>query len=101
MVPFRHEPNITEAIQGLRSRGYHVMAVELAHNSTNPAHLSLSNFPIAVVFGNELAGLPQHVLDLCDGALEIPMYGTKHSLNVAVAAGIVLYSLTERFLESP
>ena len=50
----------------------------------------------AVVLGNEVKGVQQQVVDMCDGCLEIPQYGTKHSLNVSVAAGIVLWHLSEK-----
>ncbi len=50
----------------------------------------------AIVLGNEVKGVQQQVVDMCDGCLEIPQYGTKHSLNVSVAAGIVLWHLSEK-----
>jgi tRNA G18 (ribose-2'-O)-methylase SpoU len=54
------------------------------------------NLPLVVVFGNEVEGVQDGVLELCDSAIEIPQMGMKHSLNVSVAAGIVLYSLAEK-----
>jgi len=84
-----------DAVKLLRLRGYIVLAVEQCEGS-----IMLHNFQkekgrkYAVVFGNEVKGVQQEVVDMCDGCLEIPQYGTKHSLNVSVAAGIVLWHLS-------
>jgi tRNA G18 (ribose-2'-O)-methylase SpoU len=96
VVPFTVEPDVVRAIAELKASGIRVYAAELAHGALGPSDVDLADGPVAVVFGNELTGLPNDVLALCDGAIEIPMYGTKHSLNVAVAAGIILHSLVER-----
>jgi len=53
---------------------------------------------IGLVFGNEVRGVQQAVVDQCDGAIEIPQYGTKHSFNISVSAGIVLWELTRQYL---
>ncbi len=58
--------------------------------------LELPSSPVALVVGNEITGVSQPVLDLCDGAVEIPMYGVKHSLNVAVAFGIATYAVVQQ-----
>lgn len=89
-----------EAIDSLHARGYKVYAVEIAENSLRlediPINAHSANKPhgIAVVFGHEVFGVSQDVVDLCDGCIEIPQFGTKHSLNVSVTAGIVLYELS-------
>ena len=95
-----YETTIT-AIQDLKQRGYKVYAVEQVEGS-----ISLEKFTnntdekIAVVFGNEVEGVDAEILPLCDGCIEIPQLGTKHSLNISVAAGIVLWKLCEpRFLK--
>lgn len=91
-VHWQYFSNTEEAIQGLRNQGYQVYAVEQTVHSK-----ALHDFPIlrnqkyALVFGHEIKGVKQEVVDLCDGAIEIPQHGTKHSLNIAVCAGIVLW----------
>ena len=97
-----------EAVKTLQARGYKVYAVEQAHHSitleqaaeeVKNAQLSTLNAQpstlngIAIVLGHEVFGVAQEVVDACDGCIEIPQYGTKHSLNVSVTAGIVMYSL--------
>ncbi len=90
-VPWRCVPLCTDAVRELRSRGVRVFAVELTDESRPYTSLTPADFPAAFVFGNEIVGIQPEVLHQCDAALAIPMYGVKHSLNVAVAAGIVLY----------
>ena len=97
-----------EAVKTLQARGYKVYAVEQAHHSitleqaaeeVKNAQLSTLNAQpstlngIAIVLGHEVFGVAQEVVDACNGCIEIPQYGTKHSLNVSVTAGIVMYSL--------
>lgn len=83
-----------EVVQKLKQQGYTVIAVEQVEGS-----ISLSDyFPgksekLALVFGNEVKGVQQEVVDQCDFALEIPQFGTKHSFNISVSAGIVLWDL--------
>lgn len=83
-----------EAVQQLKQNGYKVYGIEQAEGS-----ISLENFSkqpedkIAVVFGNEVEGVNEEVLKYCDGCIEIPQSGMKHSLNISVAAGIVLWEL--------
>lgn len=96
-VAWRHCPSALEAVRRLQAGGVRVMAVEQCEGST-----TLGDFrpepgaKYAVVLGNEVKGVSQAVVDACDGCLEIPQYGTKHSLNVSVTAGIVIYSLHEK-----
>jgi len=84
-----------EAVEQLKGRGYKIYAVEQAEGS-----ISLENFPdptepMAVILGNEVEGVDADLLPLCDGCIEIPQLGMKHSLNISVAAGIVLWKLSE------
>ncbi|MBO4600128.1 MAG: RNA methyltransferase [Bacteroidales bacterium] len=78
----------------LKSKGYKVYAVEQVDDS-----IKLDNLPqglgerVAVIFGNEVEGVQEELLPLCDGSLEIPQYGTKHSLNVSCAAAIVMWEI--------
>lgn len=91
-----------DAIEELKRRKYKVYAVEQAEGSYK---LHAANFKqsdkIAVIFGNEVSGVEQSTIDLCDRCLEIPQLGMKHSLNVATAAGVVLWELVRNKISSP
>ena len=99
-VDWMHFSTAFEAVQQLKQRDYKVFAIEQTEGS-----VSLEKFhvkedkKIAVVFGNEVEGVTNDVLKICDGSIEIPQFGMKHSLNISVAAGIVLYKLSEPQLE--
>lgn len=91
-VPWEYFEESTLAIAELKRRGYYVMAVEQAEGSTQLPELDLSGKnSIAFVFGHEVKGVDQAVVNLCDECLEIPQFGTKHSFNVSVSVGIVLW----------
>lgn len=91
-IPWKHYDNTLDAVASLRDEGYTIVSVEQTENS-----VSLENFhtepgaKYAFVFGNEVAGVDQAVVDSSDFSLEIPQYGTKHSLNVSVSVGIILW----------
>jgi tRNA G18 (ribose-2'-O)-methylase SpoU len=88
--------NAAEAIQTLRQNNYKVYAVEQTVNSISlEAFSSQHAAKIAVIFGNEVSGVEQSTIQLCDGCIEIPQSGMKHSLNIATAAGIVLWEMTK------
>lgn len=93
-VAWEYFPSTSQALQSLREAGYSIWAVEQAENSI-PLHRFNNNSPkpLAVVFGNEVSGVETALLPLCDGCIEIPQLGMKHSLNISVAAGIVLWEL--------
>jgi tRNA G18 (ribose-2'-O)-methylase SpoU len=96
-VTWEYASDIISLIQLLKEKGKFIAAVEQAEGSTMlPEFIMPDNQPLVVVFGNEVEGVQDGVLELCDAAIEIPQMGMKHSLNVSVAAGIVLYSLTEK-----
>jgi tRNA G18 (ribose-2'-O)-methylase SpoU len=81
-----------EAVDKLKKEGYTVFAIEQVEHSIMLDHLELDkNKKYAVVLGNEVKGVQQCVVDNCDSSIEIPQYGTKHSLNVSVTAGIVIW----------
>lgn len=83
-----------EAVNELHAMGYTVFAIEQCEGSTMLDKLVLEpGKKYAVVLGNEVKGVKQEVVDLCDGCIEIPQFGTKHSLNVSVTAGIVIWDL--------
>ena len=104
-VEWRYFTDTLEAVRALQAEGYTVHAVEQAHDASTLEEVaeqiinhqsSIINCPkIAVVLGHEVFGVQQEVVDACDGCIEIPQYGTKHSMNVSVTAGIVLYRLSE------
>ena len=88
-----------EAVTKLKAMNYKVFAVEQAENSIPlPDYKPLSDEKIAIIFGNEVKGVQQEVINQCHGAVEIPQYGTKHSFNISVSAGIVLWELNRHYL---
>ena len=88
-----------EAITQLKNNGYKLLAVEQAKHSVMLQQINFSsNEKLAVIFGNEVEGVEQSIIDQCDACIEIPQFGMKHSLNVSVAAGIVLWKLVEQRL---
>ena len=96
-VPWCYFKQTEDAVLWLKEEGYVVLAVEQCEGSTMLQEFKCErNRKYAVVLGNEVKGVQQQVVDMCDGCLEIPQYGTKHSLNVSVAAGIVLWHLIHR-----
>ena len=91
-VAWHYYPSALEAINQLKSQGYEILSVEQAHGSTMLQDFSPTpDKKYAVVLGNEVKGVHQEVVDASDGCLEIPQFGTKHSLNVSVAAGIIIW----------
>jgi 23S rRNA (guanosine2251-2'-O)-methyltransferase len=101
-VKWQYAPTTIEAVNQLHASGYFVYAVEQAHQSI-PLHSFANNGDkkLAVIFGNEVTGVDDDVLALCDGCIEIPQLGMKHSLNISVAAGIVLWELVRSRLSIP
>ena len=101
-VPWEHEQDTMDAVRRLHEEGYTVYAVEQTEHSLKlgrgpviPSKVeeSAPGRKIALVFGNEVDGVRQDVVDAADGALEVPQQGTKHSLNVSVCVGVVLWEL--------
>ncbi|KAF0153107.1 MAG: tRNA/rRNA methyltransferase (SpoU) [Ignavibacteria bacterium] len=84
-------------IAKLKSNGIKIGALELTESSLTNYNFSKINFPIALIVGNEITGVSQDLLDLCDFSLEIPQFGTKQSLNVAVAYGVSIFDLRRVF----
>lgn len=96
-VSWRYFKQTEDAVNWLREQGYIIIAVEQCEGSTLLQNFHCEPYKkYAVIFGNEVKGVQQQVVDMCDGCLEIPQYGTKHSLNVSVAAGIVLWQIMEK-----
>lgn len=96
-VPWRYEKDAVAVIRELQAAGWKVFAVEITDASRQYDSLTQADFPAVLVLGNELVGIEQSVLEATDAALEIPMYGVKHSLNVSVAAGIVVFEAVKAF----
>ena len=92
-VAWKYFKDTMEAVKWLRDEGYTLLAIEQCEGSTmlNDFHPEPQK-KYAVILGNEVKGVQQQVIDVCDGCLEIPQYGTKHSMNVSVTAGIVIYN---------
>ena len=93
-VEWSYHKEAVACVRGLKEKGYRVYAVELAHDSLKLGTDEVAtDKPVAIVFGNEIDGVQEEVMELCDGYLEIPQAGTKHSLNVSCAAAIVIWEL--------
>lgn len=93
-VMWKHYADTAEAISDLRSSGYNIYAVEQVTKSYKLNRIEVEgNEKIAVVFGNEVSGVDAEIIRNCNGCIEIPQLGMKHSLNISVAAGIVLWEL--------
>lgn len=100
-VSWKQYINTVDCVNELKKNGYKVYAIEQVENS-----IFLQNFKVnakekmALVFGNEVYGVEQEVIDVCDGSIEIPQLGTKHSLNISVSLGIVVWELAKSYLPS-
>lgn len=88
-----------EVVAKLKIEGYKIAALELTEGSIPHYKVPAQSFPLALIIGNEITGVSQDLLDVCDMALEIPQYGIKQSLNVAVAYGISIFELRRLFDE--
>ncbi|HXB43342.1 MAG TPA: RNA methyltransferase [Puia sp.] len=99
-VEWKYFGKALDILKSLRSEGYRLFAVEQVKGSI---HLQKFSFEkddkLAIVFGNEVSGVGEEALKLCDGCIEIPQLGMKHSLNISVAAGIVLWELVRTRIE--
>ena len=99
-VAWRYFNTATEAVQSLHDDGVTVYSIEQVEGSTKLQNLQLdTDKRYAVVFGNEVKGVHQEVVDMSDGCLEIPQFGTKHSLNVSVTAGMVIWEVAKQFID--
>ena len=97
-VDWQYFERTEDCVKWLKEQGYTVLAIEQCEGSTLlDEKLKMKNEKMAVVLGNEVKGVQQSVIDMCDGCLEIPQFGTKHSMNVSVTAGIVIWELFKLF----
>jgi tRNA G18 (ribose-2'-O)-methylase SpoU len=90
-VYWEYHKNTMDVIEQLKSEGYFIYAIEQAIGSVSLRDIEYPNQPIAFVMGNEIDGVQQEVIDNCNACLEIPQLGTKHSFNVAVTCGMILW----------
>ena len=108
-VAWQHFPTALDAVNTLKQQGYTVFSIEQCEGSTQlneldsqlsalNSKLSTLNSKFALVLGNEVKGVHQEVVDASDGCIEIPQFGTKHSLNVSTTAGIVIWEFAKRLL---
>ena len=96
-VEWEYVASTQQLIESLKSQGIRTLVLEQTEQTTFLQNLDWdTKSPIALVFGNEVEGVQQSVIDLCDEVVEIPQFGTKHSFNVAVSAGIVLWELVRK-----
>jgi tRNA G18 (ribose-2'-O)-methylase SpoU len=99
-VYWEYREETTDAITELKEKGYQIYSVEQTEGSVLLDQVQLSGKQkYALVFGHEIRGVHQQVVDMSDQCIEIPQYGTKHSLNISVAAGIVIWELFRRWVK--
>lgn len=97
-VEWHYFKTTMEAVESLKNEGYEILAIEQVEGAVMLNELTPNpDKKYALVFGNEVLGVEQEVVDACDGAIEIPQLGTKHSINVSVAGGVVLWKFFEKF----
>ncbi len=96
-VDWVHYKDNVEAVAALREQGYTIIAIEQARESVMIDHMDLSAYgKVAIIFGNEVKGVDDSLMELCDMCVEIPQFGTKHSLNVSVSAGIAIWEVFQQ-----
>jgi tRNA G18 (ribose-2'-O)-methylase SpoU len=96
-VDWRYYENILDAIKELKSNNYKIIVLEIAEGSVDIRDFApTTSEKVALILGNEVNGVAQEIIDICDYCIEIPQYGTKHSLNVSVSGGIALWEICKR-----
>ncbi len=95
-VQWKHFATTTDAVTAAKEAGYKIYTVEQVHDSIMLNRLNWANEQTALVFGNEVTGVSDKVLKMADGCIEIPQWGAKHSLNIAVSVGVVLWEMVRR-----
>lgn len=96
-VDWEYVSETEDVVERLKTEGYKVYAIEQVEQSISlPDFAPEKNEKTALVFGNEVKGVKQSVVDICDGSIEIPQFGTKHSFNISVSAGIVLWDIFQK-----
>jgi 23S rRNA (guanosine2251-2'-O)-methyltransferase len=95
-VDWLYYDNTVDAVLALKARGYKVLAIEQTEGSILLDAYVHKHIPTAFVFGNEVDGVSDEVIQVCDGVIEIPQWGMKHSLNISVAAAVVLWEFVRK-----
>jgi 23S rRNA (guanosine2251-2'-O)-methyltransferase len=98
-VPWEYAKNPADVITRLKEQGIKIASLEIAENSRMYNQLNRNDFPLCLILGNELSGVSSELISLSDFSIEIPQYGFKHSMNVAVAYGIAVFEMV-RVLKS-
>lgn len=96
-VKWRYSETPFSLIEEYKNKSYKIAAVELTNLKKYYYELEDVDYPIMLILGNEITGVDNEILKLCDFSLEIPMFGVKHSLNVSIAAGIVIYESVRKY----
>ena len=93
-VAWQYFDSTSDCVEQLKREGYKVYAVEQVDDSVMLHQFAApSGNPMAIIFGNEVEGVDEALLPLCEGSIEIPQFGTKHSLNISIAAGILIWEM--------
>ena len=96
-VTWEYQKEVTTVIQNLKKENIKVFAIEQVENAKFLQNFKVENTErYALIFGNEVYGVSQKAIELCDGSIEIPQIGTKHSLNISVSAGIVVWDFFQK-----
>ena len=96
-VSWKYYSKTADAISDLKEKGYKIIAVEQAEGSVELQNWQIENeTKYALVFGHEVNGVDQEIVNICDQCVEIPQFGTKHSFNIAISVGIVLWELNKK-----
>tara|TARA_Y100001935_G_C16912828_1_gene317000 strand:+ start:76 stop:459 length:384 start_codon:yes stop_codon:yes gene_type:complete len=97
-VKWEHVENAESVLLKYKNLDYKIIAVEQTLNSTDLIDYSWKNEKTVIVFGNEVDGVQQNIIDMADLSIEIPQWGTKHSFNISVSAGIILWDLKSKLV---
>jgi len=95
-VNWEYSKNTMDTVNQLIEKDYYIVGIEQAENSTLLNEFELPKKPIAIIMGNEVSGVAQEVVDACNEVIEIPQFGTKHSLNISVTTGVVIWDLWKK-----
>ncbi len=98
-VPWKYFNSDIDAVKYLKQKNIRVIALEITDKKRSYSSLEIEDYPLCLVLGNELTGIDQELLALCDDAIEIEMHGVKHSLNVSVAGGIAIFEAIRKWKE--
>ena len=98
-VDWKHVEKVEDCVLELKQQGYKCLAIEQVEEAIQLQNVAkIEMHKVALIFGSEVGGVDQKVVDLCDNAIEIPQFGTKHSLNVSVSLGLTLWEIVSIFL---